>query len=243
MVQWLKLEIPEELLGEERVTGNDYIKTYKTEILLPQDSEYPGYCFLHPSKLIHYNSPIASIAYNESFTFTLIKKEREPGKKYKRYVLTAPELPAIYEPVVAKTKAKLETKEQKRLAQIGDIMALECRAHDRYYVKFAFQYSKTMYTGRGTKFPYPDEIYERRVVANGISRKQFEAVTPELEALCEEYRIIQDVRRSLNRSVSSHSSDKAVSIYNSFYSLSNQWEDEFFKEASMLIENEQFTKE
>lgn len=238
MTTWLNFEIPEKLVGDERVFGNDFRKTYRTEILLPSNSEYEGYCFLHPSKLVSFHLPLASITYNESFTFELFKKDREPGKRYKRYTLTVPELLAIYEPETAKVKARFASKEKKRLSQVGAVLALECRAHDRYYVKFAFQHEKKMYTGRGTKFPYQDEIYQSRVIASDITRKQFEAVAPELETLCEEYRVIQDVRRSINRSVSSDASDKTVSIYNSFYSLSDQWEEEFYKSACLVLDRQ-----
>lgn len=235
---WLKFEIPENLVGDERVSGNDFRRTYRTEILLPSQSEYEGYCFLHPSKLISFYLSLASITYNESFTFELFKKDREPGKRYRRYKLTAPELLAIYEPETTKLKAQLVSKEKKRLAQVGDALALECRAHDRYYTKFVFQHGKKMYTGRGTTFPHADEIYGSRVIASGISREQFESVAPELEALCEEYRVIQEVRHSINRSVSSEATDKTVSIYNSFYSLSDQWEEEFHKSARLILEKQ-----
>lgn len=236
MTSWLNFEIPGELVGDERVTGNDYRKTYRTEILLPSKSEYEGYCFLHPSKLISFHWPLASITYNESFTFELFKKDREPGKRYKRYTLTVPELLAIYEPETAKVKAQLASKERKRLSQVGDVMALECRTNDRDYVKFVFQHDKKLYTGRGSKFPYTDEICKSRVITNGIARRQFEAAAPKLDTLCEEYRLIQDVRRSLNRSVSADAPDKTVAIYNSFYGLSDQWEEELYQSARLILD-------
>lgn len=243
MTSWLSFEIPDRLIGDERVSGNEYIKTYRTEILLPPDGEYAGYCFLHPTKLVSFRSPLASITYNETFSFELIKKEREPGKRYKRYSLTVAELLAIYEPEVLRLKAQIANKEKKRLAQIGDITALECRAHHQYYAKIVFQHGKRMYSGKGAEFRCRDEIRKSKVIATNVSRELFESVCPELDILCEEYRLIQDVRFAINRSVSPRSSDKTVSIFNSFYGLSDQWEEEFYKTAHLILENQKEREE
>ncbi|MBQ8245830.1 MAG: hypothetical protein IJZ42_01740 [Lachnospiraceae bacterium] len=242
-MEWLQFEIPEKFIGNTQVIGNEYMKTYRTEILLPNNGEYAGYCFLFPEKLISLCGKFAKLTYNESFTFTLTKRDREPGKRYKRYTLTISELLAIYEPEVLKLRAQLAAKEKRRLAQVGDVIALECRSYNRYYVKFIFQFGKKMFTGKGTKFPYMDEIHQSRIVATNISREQFESTAQKLDALCEEYQVIQDVRRSINYSYSIDSSDKAVAIYNSFYNLSDQWENEFYNMAYTILETTSSVKE
>ena len=239
MTTWLRMEIPEKYIGEERVEGNDFIKTYKTEILLPPTSEYAGYCFLHPSKLISYNYPLIAIVYNENFTFELIKKDREPGKRYKRHLLTISELMSIYSPEISKVKTRLERKEQKRLNQIGDVVVLECRSHNKYYFEFAFQCNKKLYTGKGTEFRFRDEIYQSKTIRPTVVRKHFEAAYPALTLLCEDYRVLQDVRFAINSGVSSRSSDKAISIYNSFYGLSDHWEEEFYEKSCEILDNKQ----
>nr|DAT71107.1 MAG TPA: hypothetical protein [Caudoviricetes sp.] len=69
---------------------------YETEkailIKLPNSSEYKGYCFWHPLKLVkpgrHRNA--VSIIYNDSFTFKIFRKEQT------RYI-KVPEFEGIFE--------------------------------------------------------------------------------------------------------------------------------------------------
>lgn len=237
MSEWLHLEIPAKTVGETIESGNDYIKTYRTEILLPKDSQYPGYCFQHPSKLVSCGPEFARLTYNDTFVFNLVKKDREPGKRYKRYTLTAAELIAIYAPEVAQLKARLAKKEEKRLAQIGAVEALECRGYHKYYWLVAFSYGKHRFLGDGQKIGFSDEIYKSRLIANDVSRRDFESDYDQLASLCKEFQIIQDMRYALNKSVEPTSSDMTVTIYDSFYSLSDQWEIEFYQKVAKTIEN------
>ena len=237
MDEWLHLEIPERLVGETLEFGNDYIKSYRTEILLPEGSEFAGYYFLHPAKLVSCRTNIATLTYNQSFIFTLIKKEREPGKRYKRYSLSISDLIDIYSPETEKVQANLAKKELIRLAQSGTVLALECRSSDSYYIVFVFHYKKGYYLRNGEKFLFNDEIYKSSIVAESVTRQVFENAYKNLKDLCNDYRIIQELQYVLNRKVDCTSSDKTVSIYDSFYILSEQWKDEFLKNASIIIEN------
>ena len=236
MSEWLHLEIPECFVGETTSSGNEYITTYRTEILMPQDSEFSGYCFLHPSKLITHAKNFVRLTYNDCFTFTLVKKDREPGKRYKRYMLSASELIAIWAPETERVKAKLAKKEEKRLAQTGAVEILECRTHLKYYWLIVFRYGKKLFYGNGGAFRSLDEVYKSQVVATAVPRRAFEKVYPILEALCDEYSIVQDIRYAANLSVNTYASDKTVAIYDSFYSMSDQWEADFYEKAASIIE-------
>ena len=236
MAEWLHIEIPAKLVGESIESGNEYIKTYRTEILLPKNSEYSGYCFQHPSKLVSCGRYTAKLTYNNTFVFNLVKKDREPGKRYKRYTLTAEELIAIYAPEVARLNEKAAKKEEKRLAQIGTVEVLECRGSQEYYWAVVFSYKNDRFWGTGSKFAFTDEIFKSRVIAANIPRGVFESVSDKLSILCEEFHIIQDIRYTLNQGVSPKSSDKTLAIYNSFYSLSDQWEAELYEKVAAIIE-------
>lgn len=235
MSEWLKLEIPSKLVGEETVSGNEYVKTYRTEILLPKSSDYSGYCFQHPSKLVSCGADIAHLTYNNTFTFNLVKKDREPGKRYKRFKLTPAELIAVYSQETEKAKAKLARKTERRLAQIGSVEALECRGVQLSYWAVVFRYGNKSVTTCGNEFAFFGDIHNRRVIASEVSRRTFEAAGVALRQLCENYQLILSVRHSLNREVSSRSSDETVAIYDSFYSLSDQWESEFYEKVANIL--------
>ena len=237
MATWLQFELPATLIGEQRESKSTYVTTYQTEVLLPKDSKYADYHFWHPSKLVGGSSTIAKITYNDSFTFTLIRRDREPGKKYKRYKLSISELLAIYEPETAKVKAKLEKKEQKRLAQIGSIEAVECRSElwgNRTW--FLFHHGKRYYYGSGAFFCDEKNVVQQKVIVEAVPRRVFESAYDDLLKLWEDYRMIQDIRYAVEK-CNCRATDKVIAIGNSFDELCQNWEREFIDSAAMIIIN------
>lgn len=235
-MEWVSFDIPETLLGETHIFKSAYVTTYRTEVLLPKDSQYPGYCFLHPSKLVKGRSGgFAAIMYNSDFTFTLIKKDREPGKKYKRYKLTVPEILAVYAAETQKVKEKQEKKEQKRLAQIGAVVAVDMPDA----TTFLFHVGKQYYSGSGGAWGTDRHIEKlggtRRVIAENVRRGVFEAASEELKRLRENYRMIREVRDTVLRN-NSFATEKVVAIGDSFVKLCDKWEDEFYEAAAEIIE-------
>lgn len=196
MADWISFDIPDAFLGDTHVSDSGYVRTYRTEVLLPKSSCYPGYCFLHPSKLIVKRAnEIASITYNEAFTFTLIKKDREEGERYKRYKLTAAEIQAIYEPEMQKAKAKKERREQNRRAQVGSVEVVEYWiSPQKRNLLILFHCKKKFFSGNGVCYGSEKDFTVRYVAAEGVVRGAFEDVFEELETLCREYQMVQDVR-------------------------------------------------
>ena len=222
MSEWIHLEIPAKMVGETIESGNGYIQTYRTEILLPKNSQYAGYCFQHPSKLVSCGHEFAKLTYNETFSFTLVKKDREPGKRYKRFKLTAAEIVDIYAPEVTALKTKLAKKEEKRLTQIGTVEVCECRGSQISYWAIIFRYNNKLYNLAGKEFSFFGDIHNSKVIATDVPRRVLEAAATSLYELCDNYKIVLDVRHTLNQGVNPKSSDKTVEIYDSLYSVSDQ---------------------
>lgn len=233
MSEWKSFEIPAKLVGEKRISQSAYVTTYQTEILLPKKSEYSGYHFWYPSKLVSGNFSMANIIYNDTFTFTLVKKDREPGKRYKRYKLTAKELAAVYEPEVTKEKAKQKKKEQTRRAQIGTVEVVECCiGKNKYWVEFIFRFGKITYYGNGMKAEQISaDIRKQKVIAESIQRGIFEDAYNDLKSLRDEFKMIPKVRFTVE-----HTENSSNHIRNSFIELCNRWEEEFYKKAVAILD-------
>ena len=74
-VRRINFETPTKLVGETTESGNEYVKTYRTEILLPKGSRYEGYSFQHPAKIVSdRENGLTEVTYNDSFVFLLVKK-------------------------------------------------------------------------------------------------------------------------------------------------------------------------
>lgn len=232
MSEWKSFEIPGSLVGERRESKSAYVTTYQTEILLPKASEYAGYSFWHPSKLVGGTFSVAKITYTDEFSFVLVKKEREPGKRYKRYKLTASELIQVYAPETARVKAKQEKKEAARLAQIGSVEIVPSEAKARRL--FLFHCGKQYYYGSGTRFGGEKDVTERKVLAGAVPRSVFESAYEELCSLWESYRMILDVREAVGK-FPCHPGSKVDEVGDSFDSLCNRWDDEFCETARGLI--------
>ena len=232
MSEWKSFEIPAKLVGEERISQSAYVTTYQTEILLPKKSEYSGYHFWHPSKLVSGNFSMAKIIYNDTFTFTLVKKDREPGKRYKRYKLTAKELAAVYELEVTKEKAKQKKKEQTRRAQIGTVEVVESYiGNSGYLVEFIFRFGKKAYYGNGMKAErISADIRKQKVIVENIQRGIFEDAYNDLKILRDEFKMIPKVRFTVE-----HTENSPDHIRNSFVDLCNQWEEEFYEKAVAIL--------
>lgn len=235
-MKWVSFDIPETLLGETHISKSAYVTTYRTEVLLPEDSQYPGYCFLHPSKLVRERSGgFAAIMYNPDFTFTLIKKDREPGKKYKRYKLTVPEILSVYASETQKIREKQEKKEKKRLAQLGAVVAVDTPDA----VTFLFHVGKQYFYGHGGPWGTDRHIEKlgakRRVVAENVRREAFEEASERLYKLREEYQLVREIRNALLRN-NSAATETVIAIGDSFEALCDQWESDFYGAATKIIE-------
>lgn len=223
-------------MGETHVSKSAYVTTYRTEVLLPKDSQYSGYCFLHPSKLVKERSGgFAAIMYNADFTFTLIKKDREPGKKYRRYRLTVPEILSVYAAETQKVREKQEKKEQRRLAQVGSVVAVDMPDT----VTFLFHVGKQYYYGSGGTWGTDKHIEKlggkRKVITEGVSRGIFEEASEKLKNLREDYRMVREIRDTVLRN-NRFATEKVIAIGDSFEALCDQWEGEFYKTAAEIIE-------
>jgi len=235
MPEWKHFEIPRNLIGETIASGNDYIQTYRKEILLPKGREYEGYCFQHPAKLVSEGSNgLVKITYNDDFVFKLVKKDREPGKKYKRYSLTVPEILAIYEPAISKKKAQLEKAEQRRRAQIGSVEVLACADPHNCYWAIVLCVGKKWFWPNGREFCFPDDVVSRHVVAENVVRGSFEEAHEKLMELCEEYRIVLDVKHTAEKSAGRKQFGKKTDIYNAIIAEMDKWEEELYKKISEI---------
>lgn len=235
-MEWVSFDIPETLLGETHISESAYVTTYRTEVLLPKDSQYPGYCFLHPSKLIKARAGgFAAIMYNSDFTFTLIKKDREPGKKYKRYRLTVPEILAVYAAETQKVKGKQEKKEKRRLAQIGTVVVVDMPDA----VTFLFQIGKQYYYSHGGPWGTDKHIEKlggkRKVIAENIPRGAFEAAYESLKGLREDYWIVHQIRNTILHNPA-YAMGQVLPVGESFEELCDKWEVEFYITAAEIIE-------
>lgn len=239
MSVWTSFDIPDSLLGKERESRSQYITTYQTEVLLPKKSQYAGYCFLHPSKLVTEKADgIAAITYNSDFTFTLIKKDREPGKRYKRYKLTVQEILDIYAPETAKVQAKQKKKETARLAQTGSVEIVY--THNELWgdkTLFLFRCGKVYYYGSGGPFGSQKDVIKRSVVVESVCRAVFEAAYEDLETLAEGFRMLQDVRSTVGR-YPANTTNEICAIGDSFEALCDQWEAELLEKAAAIIHKE-----
>lgn len=236
MASWVSFDIPSDFLGGTLVSDSGYVKTYRTEVLLPKDSQYSGYCFLHPSKLIVERvGGIASITYNNDFAFTLIKKDREEGKRYKRHKLTATEILAIYEPEMQKVRVKKERLEMTKRAQVGSVEVVEhWVSPPKYKLLILFHYKKKFFSGSGFCYGTEKDLPKRHVVAEGILRGTFEGVSEELNELAEEYRAVLEVRSAL-RCSRSFASEKNAEIVDSFNTLCKKWDAELAHKAYEIL--------
>ena len=195
---WKSFDVPASLIGEKRTNASAYVITYQTEVLLPKDGQYAGYCFLHPSKLVSERAGgVASITYNDDFVFELIKKDREQGKRYRRYKLQAPELPALYEDAVRKVLSRREKQEQRRRARVGEVIVVTL--HRGKNVSFLFHAGQRYYYASGETFTCHDEICTQRRIAGGIPRGRFEDCWPRLRALADDYAVVRNVRHQLEQ--------------------------------------------
>lgn len=234
MAEWLHFEIPDSLVGERKEQKSQYVTTYQTEILLPEKSEYAGYHFWHPSKLVSgLADEISRVTYNPTFTFTLIKKEREPGKRYKRYKLSAEELVAVYRAEMAKVAARKEKKEAARRAQEGavEVVAwLGSSIPDKRRV--LFRYRKKYFTGSGAFFCSEAHVHRHFVIAEAVPRGVFEDICEKLDELARLYQVVDDVRGAIGKSVMAERE-----VADSFEALCDSWDAAFCEKAASVIRN------
>jgi len=237
MSGWINFEIPTKLVGETTESGNEYVKTYRTEILLPKGSRYEGYSFQHPTKLVSdRGNGLTEVTYNDSFMFLLVKKDREPGKKYKRYKLTPSEILAEYETEVDKVKVRLKKKEQKRLAETGRIEVLERGDYYRRVWIVAIRCGEKLFRSSGSRIGAND-IRSIRVVADDVSRGKFEAAHYRLESITEEFEIVAELMCIAER-FSKKRTGRTASIYQSIDNELNRWLDEFCRQVAEVLEQE-----
>lgn len=257
---WRSFNVPDSLIGEKHASESTYVTTYQTEVLLPKDSPYEGYCFLHPSKLISEKAGgFTSITFNPDFTFTLIKKDREPGKRYKRYKLTANEIVQVYEEefkrgeqLRAKVEEKQRKKEEKRRARLGSVDFIEIRSDDGYDLSFLFHHGEKDYTSTGAIFKEERSVLKRQVLVESISQGSFEDVFPKLYDLAHEYGMIEEVRQRLAHPRRRYHHRKltfgelwdfketatSAAISDSFKTICDTWEAEFIKKAKAIMKGE-----
>lgn len=231
MAEWVHFEIPVKLVGETTASGNDYVQTYRTEILLPKGSQYEGYCFQHPAKLVSTGENLAKVTYNDDFVFRLVKKDREPGKKYKRYSLTVSEILTIYAPVTQKVKEQLERAEKRRQAEVGQVEALSCAELRESYWAVVLRVGKKLYWPNGEAFSFSQDVCNRRVIATDVTRGSFETARDKLRSLCEEYRIVLDVKHAAEKN--SGTGNRAV--YEAVMTEVEMWEKEFYEKVTAVI--------
>lgn len=233
MAEWLRFEIPDSLIGERREQKSRYVTTYQTEILLPKSSEYAGYHFWHPSKLVsELGNGTTAITYNSTFSFTLVKKEREPGKRYKRHVLSVDELLVVYAPEVAKVTASREKKESARRAQEGtvEVVIWPC-SYGPDTVRILFHFGKRYFVRNGNVYGPEKNACKCVVIAEGITQGAFEDADEDLTALQEAYQMIQDMRNTVGR----YQSDKVADIGESFIELCDKLDEELLLRAKDLF--------
>jgi len=231
-MNWKTIEIPLSLIGETKVTERLYHEFSTTQVLLPANSGmYAGYGFLHPSKLISKDTKRkrARLTYNDQFTFHLIKHDREPRKRYKRYTLTAEECIAIYQPLADQLALRDQKKADAAARQPGDILLICDLRKNQYQFVFHVKGKIDGYTGaKGCHY----QIHQ--CISQGIPRRAFSENYSQLLDLEEQLRVITCVQDSLE-GIPSSVYPAAVPAKERFGNLCEEILEEICQEAIALF--------
>lgn len=178
---WKRIEIPAKLVGEEVTHKSGRYEHSRTQIFLPEKSDYPGYMFWHPTKLISRSSDgrSAFLSYSiPGFIFKLEKREREPGRRYKRFQLNVPEFEAIYLPLEEAIHLKRKQKQDAQAAQIGNIVLYRRVSYNNADIWFDFIPKSNKAKSRAIA-----TAVDMVVLAEGVTRSVFTSSLDLLEEM------------------------------------------------------------
>ena len=134
MNQWIQIEIPYWYIQEEIVKGSGaYAKTYFSIILPQGEEQYKGYhCLINidffivrPVMYSKNDSPIAIAKLPIDMLVIAEKKEKEKGKRYKRYKFTVDQFNKLYEAEIVEINKKYDREKNKFYSQTGEIVFVQ----------------------------------------------------------------------------------------------------------------------
>ena len=244
---WESIDIPRSLIGENLVSGNGYRNVSRTQVFLPPTSQYAGYMFLHPTKLVSLETGrrVGRITYSEKFKFELIKRDREPGRKYKRYRLDVEEFLAIYRPLEEAMKARerrrAERQAEKETRMLGSVVFYTKSLYrNQHIMEFAFNDGEKFRGVSGDEIREGSGIQVRRVVAENISLNAFRSAAKELSDLQREVRALVNVLDALgNQSVT----DEASVAKKAFLRCASEIEEKICRMAAGCLEKGEMSHE
>lgn len=199
---WKSIEIPAKLIGEERCRKVGMREYAQRQVFLPEKSEYAGYMFWYPEKLVSRASDgrSAILRYEEcSFTFKLEMRHREPGRRYRRYVLDVAAFEEIYLPQQENVLSRRRKKQEAMDAQTGEVL-LHCRVgYNRADIWSDFR----PYKGK-QKRQVAGVGVETILLAENVKRMEFKRCLEALEAGEKELEMVAWVRAQLESGTYRH---------------------------------------
>lgn len=176
-MEWRKIELPSKLIGDEVVSGKGRYEVRSIEVFLPRKGQYAGYMFFYPSKLISLNREEnrAELTYGDEFTFKLVKRNRQAGKRYMRYEISVKEFLEIYQPLEEKLHTMDKKREDEEARQKGNVVLCESAGlNGLHFLEVCFQAEKAVFGMHG-EIPTDMGYAVRDVIVEGIRRSDYMA--------------------------------------------------------------------